>query len=649
MPLRGMEKNYKAAIDLLNSRRRLKRPSLVLGIGQDEKDKADLRGTPSIVGMRQWLSLIGHSPSDIDRLNIIHVAGTKGKGSTSAFADSFLRASATRTGFPRKTGLYTSPHLIYPEERIRINFTPLPRDLFARYVFEVWEAVAKRDSSSANLPRYLQLLLLVSFHAFIEQGVEATILETHHGGEYDATNVIDRPVATVITTLGMDHVKQLGPGIENIAWHKAGIFKSGVPAFSAPQTVEAADVLRSRAAEKGVELEFVAEEPGLPDGLGPGVQRMNCSLALAAVRCFLGDAGLSTEDVLQGIGQFAWPGRFQLIVDGPFSWFLDGAHNEMSVTQAAEWFIQGSQGSSAPRILIFGQVSKQRDGAIVVKQLAKALSPARISHVIFTLYDPKEDFDAPPLSTDQQQTAEAELSSLQPFGQAWASIHGDSRVHYEPNVQQALDAARRIGEGAGGMRTLVTGIPCEQARQLNPTDPQTGACPNGKIDKLFINGNSEMTDRAWNLINLNPTLHGTWSRFGFGFKWLGLEDLAEDKAKVTVQFHWLPAPRDVKPMEEVKELSLTSGLLAKIHDAPRAANVGYHFLASSQPVMTGHTFSIEMPKDDARNFSSAIKLQWVMIRIGAMAGAANDPTLSWGNGHREGSEGSDILTWLEGN
>ena len=201
-------------------------------------------------------------------------------------------------------------------------------------------------------PRYLQLFALVAFHAFIREGVEAAIFETHHGGEYDATNVIERPAVTVVTPLGMDHVEQLGPSLENIAWHKAGIFKSGAPAFSAPQEGVAAQVLRDRATAKGVDLEFVYQDSVLSDPsvrLAPDVQRLNCSVALAAVRSFLkrrapdGSATLTSDDIVRAISQFFWPGRFQLVVDGNCQWFLDGAHNEMSVSKAAEWFIESSR------------------------------------------------------------------------------------------------------------------------------------------------------------------------------------------------------------------------------------------------------------------------------------------------------------------
>lgn len=189
--------------------------------------------------------------------------------------------------------------------------------------------------------------MLVSVHAFIREAVDVAIYETHNGGEYDATNVFTKPVATGITTIGMDHVEQLGPTIEMIAWHKAGIFKHGSPAFAALQKPEAAKVLQQRAMDKEVALKFVTVDPALPANtraLKPEVQKTNSSLALALVGAFLEEKAtkqrrdLTSKDILHGIEQFSWPGRFHQIVDGNHQWFLDGAHNELSVQKAAHWF-----------------------------------------------------------------------------------------------------------------------------------------------------------------------------------------------------------------------------------------------------------------------------------------------------------------------
>ena len=219
----------------------------------------------------------------------------------------------------------------------------MSEDLFMKYLFEVWERVV---SQALPKPRYLQLLLLVAVHTFIKEAVDVAICETHHGGEYDATNVFPRPIVTGISTIGMDHIEQLGPSIENIAWHKAGIFKFERPAFSTLQTSQTAAVLERRAKEKNVRLSFVDVDHSLPVNaavLGPHVQRVNASLALALTRTFLnekapeGSRELTAQDVQMGVERFFWLGRFQQI-------------NQLSVQNAAHWFsqmVEREQGSAA--------------------------------------------------------------------------------------------------------------------------------------------------------------------------------------------------------------------------------------------------------------------------------------------------------------
>lgn len=177
-----------------------------------------------------------------------------------------------RTGFPKRIGLYTGPDLQSIRERIQIDNQPITEDLFTRYFFEVWERLSPPDTldvagdnKKTRQPRYLQLLALLAFHTFIRERVQAAIFETHHGGEYDATNVISQPVVTAITSLGMDHIAQLGPTIDDIAWHKSGIFKPGVPTFSAPQDLGPVEVMRRRAEEKNVPLKFVSINEKLPE------------------------------------------------------------------------------------------------------------------------------------------------------------------------------------------------------------------------------------------------------------------------------------------------------------------------------------------------------------------------------------------------
>lgn len=307
---------------------------------------------------------------------------------------------------------------------------------------------------------------MVSFHAFIKENVEAAVFECHHGGEYDATNVIEQPVVSIVAPLGMDHVEQLGPTIENIAWHKAGIFKRGARAFSHPQDNSAARVLQERASDKDVDLRFVENDPSLPADalqLKPMVQRSNCSVALAAVRAFLVDKArdkyrhITSADIVQGINQFVWPGRFQHVAEGTCHWYLDGAHNEMSATVAAEWFIETLQAervtNSSARILIFSQISPNRDPEMVLGQLAQSLTTTDIQHVIFTAYEPHQSFEAASVSVPK----ELDQLSQRRFADVWKRVHTGSEIHFERNIQEAMATARNIGAKHGGMRALITG------------------------------------------------------------------------------------------------------------------------------------------------------------------------------------------------
>ena len=230
---------------------------------------------------------------DLNELNIVHVAGTKGKGSTCAFAASFLKAHGKTTGYPQKVGLYTSPHMKTTHERIRIDGVPISTELFTTRFFKIWEKLPDQATHNLDIPRYLQLLALLSFHVFIKEKVDVAIYETHLGGEYDATNIVRMPTVTAITSIAMDH-KLLGPTLQKVAWHKAGIFKSGSPAFLTLQEPAVTTVLQQRAVAKKVQLEFVGLDSELPTNemaLKPVVQRLNCSLAVAMVHAWLSKKG----------------------------------------------------------------------------------------------------------------------------------------------------------------------------------------------------------------------------------------------------------------------------------------------------------------------------------------------------------------------
>lgn len=363
--------------------------------------------------------------------------------------------------------MYTSPHLILPEERIRINSVPLDRNLFARYFFEVYDRLPQLaqpyDPSKPIVergPRFLQLYALLAFHVFIQEKIDATILETHNGGEYDATNVIQQPIVTAITALGMDHVEMLGPSIRNIAWHKSGIFKPGAIALSTMQDAEPTQVLETRAQECRTETLFVDQDDRLPIDtiqLKPSVQRKNASLALAVADAFLSakarkDAQtLSKEDIEVGVRQWCWPGRFQIIHKGPSTWFLDAAHNDMSVKIAAEWFAEiGSElDKAATQILIFSHISELRDAIGLLRSLATALKTncVQIKHVVFSTY-----------AESDEVKSDVPNKEFRSFREVWIEIFPDSTIWIESTVQGAIQRVQAISEESpSSAQTLVTG------------------------------------------------------------------------------------------------------------------------------------------------------------------------------------------------
>ena len=306
---------------------------------------------------------------DADSLDVIHITGTKGKGSTAAFTDALLRAHFREHSDAIKVGLYTSPHLNTERERIRFNFRPLSEAYFTTAFFEIWDELQK--NREGDMPGYLQLLMLLSWHCFKKERVDIAIYEVHAGGRKDATNIFKAPVACGITYIGMDHEDLLGNSIESIADHKSGIMKRGRPAFSVQQERAVRSVLEREAAKLPCSLEFVdvqAQPPKHWDSWHP-VQKQNASLAVRLANAYLQtrDDALTTEDIENGTAQCKWPGRFQMIETGSTSWFLDAAHNSLSLPIALMWFVSKLQDTadSSKRILIFGHESAREISDII--------------------------------------------------------------------------------------------------------------------------------------------------------------------------------------------------------------------------------------------------------------------------------------------
>jgi folylpolyglutamate synthase len=264
--------------------------------------------------------------------------------------DSILAQHRKSHGIPRIVGLFTSPHLIAVRERIRINSLPISESLFAKYFFEVWDALQGGAAEKIHPPFYFKYLTLISYHVFLRERVDTAIYEVGVGGEYDATNIADRPAVTGITSLGLDHVNTLGETLQEIAWHKAGIQKPWVPSFTVNQLSDAMHVIEARAKERGVKsLKVVDLDPRLqnvkirPDA---DFQRSNASLAIALAETALQKLDpkfqLPSKSLPQkfvdGLEQVVWHGRFEKKVEDNITWHLDGAHTADSIKIACRWF-----------------------------------------------------------------------------------------------------------------------------------------------------------------------------------------------------------------------------------------------------------------------------------------------------------------------
>jgi dihydrofolate synthase/folylpolyglutamate synthase len=366
----------------------------------------ELANTPSdrfnLAHMRAILRELGDPQR---RFKSVLIAGTNGKGSTAATLASILRAAGHRTG------LYTSPHLLRVNERIRINGEEISEEQFGG-IHERVEAVSRRLVEAGELPwhpSFFEVLTAMAFYYFAGAGVEIAVLEVGMGGRLDATNVVE-PVISVITDIALDHQKFLGDTITQIAGEKAGIIRPGGVVVTLPQHPEANDVIGNAIAERGAHaLSAVPYVPPVAPGAKevPGVapngvrtsyplrvmgeeivvdsplvgrhQLRNVALAIAAAEA-LSRTGfpVTARDIERGIRETRWPGRFQRIAATAHSpeIILDVAHNP-----AGAWALRSALSEYAgerPLVLVFGVM---RDKA--VREMAEILFPLA-EHVIAT-------------------------------------------------------------------------------------------------------------------------------------------------------------------------------------------------------------------------------------------------------------------------
>jgi folylpolyglutamate synthase len=443
-------------------------------------------------------------PSDFNRLNPIHIAGTKGKGSTSAFVSSILtQYLGSSSNSPTKIGLYTSPHLRSVRERIQINNEPISEEKFAKYFFEVWDKLEEAAAISTALdtptqPMYFRYLTLMALHAYVEEGVDTAIVECGIGGEYDSTNIFELPSVTAVTSLGIDHTGMLGSTLAEIAWHKAGIFKAGSVGFTAPQKEEALAVLEERAAEKNSTLHVIDVHPALANdevklGLSASFQKTNASVAIAVAAAhlrWLGHAYIpdptTTKHInlppkfIKGLEEVHWPGRCEVRREKNVAWHIDGGHTLESIEVTGRWFAEQVASVSAssststkdpPRVLIFNQ--QTRDANALAKALYAALqtgvtagAESPFSHVIFTT---NQTFDAgytPELvSMNANQEDVDALVVQKALAITWSEIDPTASVSVLKTVEEAISTARAVsktwtqeaGDGETEVMVLITG------------------------------------------------------------------------------------------------------------------------------------------------------------------------------------------------
>ncbi|KAL8257522.1 hypothetical protein R6Q59_029563 [Mikania micrantha] len=290
----------------------------------------------------------------ISQMKIIHVAGTKGKGSTCVFTEAILR----NYGF--HTGLFTSPHLIDVRERFRLDGEEICIEKFLECFWWCWDRLKAKCSNDMPMPTLFHFLALLAFKIFATEQVDVAIIEVGLGGKIDATNVIQTPIVCGITPLGYDHTEILGNTLEEIAGQKAGIFKKGIPAYTVSQPPEAMQVLKEKASQLNVCLQTANQLDGyLLNGLHLGLsgehQYVNAGLAIMLCYTWLQRTGhfepldLSSflpEPFIKGLTTASLQGRAQIIVDkacdfqsqGDLVFYLDGAHTPESMEVCANWF-----------------------------------------------------------------------------------------------------------------------------------------------------------------------------------------------------------------------------------------------------------------------------------------------------------------------
>lgn len=293
--------------------------------------------------MTKLLDLLGNPQ---DNLNIIHMSGTNGKGSTCSFITSILKEA----GY--KVGLYTSPFLETFTERIRINGENIPEEDVARIISLIKEKIEQMVKEGYSYPTEFEIVTTMAFYYYYEQNVDYVALEVGLGGRYDATNIIKSSQVSVIGSISLDHTNILGDNISKIAYEKGGIIKENGVAIVYNQSDEVKNVIKQICYDKNatyIETNFDDIDIKKSDIYSQvydvtifdesyenieikliGEHQINNSiLALTVIKYLEGNKGLKVDDesIRKGLINTKWPGRIEKISENPL-FIIDGAHNE---------------------------------------------------------------------------------------------------------------------------------------------------------------------------------------------------------------------------------------------------------------------------------------------------------------------------------
>ena len=422
--------------------------------GLNRNSKPDFNRNPNRVYRLDRMRALCRAFDDPqDHVPAVHIAGSKGKGSTAAFIAALIARGESRgkPGEGRKVGVYSSPHLIDYRERFRITGAPFPEEEALRTAALLMERlpIIERSLPGEGGATTFELLTLFAFLLFRETSCDFAVLETGLGGRLDATNVIKNPLLTVITPIEMEHVEILGPRLTDIAGEKAGIIKMGTPVWSAEQKPAVRRRLRRRAEQLKSPFFHLGSylrslEPAAPDNnpfrwtlkwrsapaehlelkMGGRFQAENAALALAAVRSMGGefariDASRTADAEL--------PGRFQILREAP-PIIIDGAHTLRSARGLARAFrsLTAAEYPADP-LLVFG-CAEGKDHPGMARVLCGGRNPVFREVIVTTPGTFKPS--SPPEVAESFRRRGAAVSLIPDTRRAWSSAlarAGDTR------------------------------------------------------------------------------------------------------------------------------------------------------------------------------------------------------------------------------